>query len=155
MLRPCPSCEASYGLAVEVERARNEVLASHGDEENHRSRGYVCAKSQVLHHLQRARERLRRRGKKWEEIGWQEAFQWSGNGVPNCASSTARTISRSMSATPPGTRSACSCTCKRSSACSTPSNLELSSNSSVLNGARITVTAASGARPRHLGLGPA
>ena len=41
--RSCPTCEASCGLVLEVDRASREIMSIKGDELDHRSRGYVCA----------------------------------------------------------------------------------------------------------------
>ncbi|MDZ7785426.1 MAG: molybdopterin-dependent oxidoreductase [Halioglobus sp.] len=76
--RSCPTCEASCGLVMEVDRARGEVLSIKGDPDNHRSKGYVCAKSQAFLHVHRDPERLRRPvrrvGDQWREISWEEAL---------------------------------------------------------------------------------
>ena len=60
IFRSCPVCEASCGLAIDVDRAANRVLAVRGDPDDHRSRGYVCAKSQVVRHVHEDPARLRR-----------------------------------------------------------------------------------------------
>ncbi|MEZ5502218.1 MAG: molybdopterin-dependent oxidoreductase [Halioglobus sp.] len=77
--RSCPTCEASCGLVMEVDRAAKQVLSIKGDPDNHRSRGYVCAKSQAFHYIYEDPERLTRPVKKidgqWQEIGWDEALQ--------------------------------------------------------------------------------
>ncbi len=76
--RSCPTCEASCGLLVEVDRADNRILSIHGDPEDHRSHGYVCAKSQAFKHIYEDGERLRHPVKRtadgWEEISWDEAL---------------------------------------------------------------------------------
>lgn len=76
--RSCPTCEASCGLALEVDRATRQVLSIKGDERDQRSRGYVCAKSQAFHYVHEDPQRLRRPVKKvaggWQEVGWEEAL---------------------------------------------------------------------------------
>ncbi len=76
--RSCPTCEASCGLTMEVDRERGEVLSVKGDPDDVRSQGYVCAKSQAFHHIYRDPERLRRPVKRvggdWEEVSWDEAL---------------------------------------------------------------------------------
>lgn len=77
--RTCPTCEASCGLKLEVDRERRQVLSIKGDPDDVRSRGYVCAKSQAFRYIYEDAERLRRPvkrvGKAWQEISWEEALQ--------------------------------------------------------------------------------
>src|SRR3990172_8522390 len=50
--RSCPICEASCGLRLEVDRAAKRVLSVRGDEDDPRSRGYLCPKAtapQAIH----------------------------------------------------------------------------------------------------------
>jgi anaerobic selenocysteine-containing dehydrogenase len=76
--RSCPTCEASCGLILEVDRDKREVLSIKGDPDDIRSRGYVCAKSQAFHHLykdpERLRQPVRRDGDDWVEVSWEEAL---------------------------------------------------------------------------------
>jgi anaerobic selenocysteine-containing dehydrogenase len=76
--RSCPTCEASCGLVLEVDRASREIISIKGDELDHRSRGYVCAKSQAFAHIDADPERLRRPvkrvGEDWVEVDWDEAL---------------------------------------------------------------------------------
>jgi len=76
--RSCPTCEASCGLVMEVDRHARQVVSIKGDLDNHRSRGYVCAKSQAFRYIYEDPERLTRPVKKvdgkWQEIGWEEAL---------------------------------------------------------------------------------
>ncbi len=76
--RSCPTCEASCGLVMEVDRAAKQVISIKGDPDNHRSRGYVCAKSQAFRYIYEDPERLTGPVKKvdgqWREIGWEEAL---------------------------------------------------------------------------------
>ena len=73
--RSCPTCEACCGLLVSVDRQRREVLSVKGDPDDHRSRGYVCAKSQAFRHIyedpERLREPMRREGGRWRPISWE------------------------------------------------------------------------------------
>ena len=57
--RSCPTCEASCGLAIEVDRDKNEILSIKGDHHDARSQGYVCAKSQAFAYIHADPERLR------------------------------------------------------------------------------------------------
>ena len=76
--RSCPTCEASCGLVLEVDRQARQVISIKGDPDNHRSRGYVCAKSQAFRYIYEDPERLTRPVKKidgkWQDIGWEEAL---------------------------------------------------------------------------------
>lgn len=76
--RSCPTCEASCGLLVKVDRATNTVLSIQGDPDDHRSQGYVCAKSQAFKYVYDDPERLRHPVKRtehgWEAISWDEAL---------------------------------------------------------------------------------
>ena len=73
--RSCPTCEACCGLLVAIDRDRREVLSIKGDPDDHRSRGYVCAKSQAFRHVyedpERLREPMRRDGGRWRPISWE------------------------------------------------------------------------------------
>ena len=77
--RTCPTCEASCGLALEVDPGTKQVLSIKGDPDDVRSRGYVCAKSQAFRYVFEDPERLRRPVKKvgddWQEISWEEALE--------------------------------------------------------------------------------
>ncbi len=74
--RICPLCEATCGIVVTV-RDR-EVVDLRGDKLDPFSRGYICPKAHGLKGLQEDPDRLtrplRRRGKDFEEIGWDEAY---------------------------------------------------------------------------------
>jgi len=76
--RSCPICEASCGLLVQVDRRNDSILSVRGDPNDHRSAGYVCAKSQAIHHVHDDPERLRHPVKRtangWEQISWEEAL---------------------------------------------------------------------------------
>ncbi len=82
VFRSCPTCEASCGLVVEVDRDRNEVISIKGDDADPRSRGYVCAKSQAFHHIhtdpERIRRPLKRSGDTWQEVSWEQALEEVG-----------------------------------------------------------------------------
>ena len=76
--RSCPTCEASCGLALEVDREENRVVSIKGNPDDPRSKGYVCAKSQAFAHIHADPERLRRPmkrvGQDWIEVDWEEAL---------------------------------------------------------------------------------
>jgi anaerobic selenocysteine-containing dehydrogenase len=74
--RVCPFCEATCGLAVEVEG--ESILAVRGDKHDPFSRGYICPKAyglkELYHDPDRLRRPVRRRGREWEEIPWDQAY---------------------------------------------------------------------------------
>lgn len=78
MRRICPTCEACCGLIMEVDHDAKKILSIHGDPDDHRSKGYVCAKSQAFNYIYEDTERLRHPVKKtangWQEISWDEAL---------------------------------------------------------------------------------
>ncbi len=78
LYRSCPTCEASCGLQLELDKDTQDIVRISGDQQDHRSTGYVCAKSQAFHHIYKDPERLRRPvkrvGEEWQEISWQQAF---------------------------------------------------------------------------------
>jgi anaerobic selenocysteine-containing dehydrogenase len=75
--RVCPFCEATCGLAVEVEGDR--IASVRGDPEDPFSRGFICPKAHGLEELYHDPERLRRPVRRtaagWEEISWDEAYR--------------------------------------------------------------------------------
>jgi anaerobic selenocysteine-containing dehydrogenase len=81
--RVCTLCEATCGLAVEVEGRR--VLAIRGDLDDPFSRGHLCAKAPALADLHadpdRLRRPLRRTGTGFAEISWEEAFELAAEGL--------------------------------------------------------------------------
>ena len=76
--RICPTCEACCGLVMEVDRDAQKIVSIKGDPDDHRSRGYVCAKSQAFNYIYEDQERLRHPVRKtdngWEQISWSEAL---------------------------------------------------------------------------------
>lgn len=83
--RSCPTCEASCGLVLEVDRDENRVLSIKGNPDDPRSKGYVCAKSQAFNYVYEDPDRLRAPVKKikdgWQEISWEEALSLAGKGL--------------------------------------------------------------------------
>ncbi|MEZ4355541.1 MAG: molybdopterin-dependent oxidoreductase [Myxococcota bacterium] len=80
--RSCPTCEASCGLRVEIDDAARAVLRIEGDPEDPRSQGYLCPKAYAMKEIFEDPERLERPIRKrpdgtWEEIGWEEAFEYA------------------------------------------------------------------------------
>ena len=78
--RACPLCEAICGLEFRIDDGK--LAAIRGDADDPFSRGHVCPKGNAILDLEedpdRLRRPLRRRGTRWEEIGWDEAFAEAG-----------------------------------------------------------------------------
>ncbi len=74
--RSCTLCEATCGVAIEVEGDR--VVSIRGDDADPFSKGYICPKATALGDLHADPDRLRhpmiREGQTWHELGWDEAF---------------------------------------------------------------------------------
>jgi anaerobic selenocysteine-containing dehydrogenase len=78
--RSCPTCEASCGLRVEIDRPAQRVVRVEGDSEDARSEGYLCPKAYAMKEIYEDPERLKKPIRKttdgtWEEISWEEAFE--------------------------------------------------------------------------------
>lgn len=75
-LRVCPLCEAACGL--ELELAGDQVTAVRGHADDVSSAGFVCPKGAALGELHADPDRLRaplvKRGGRFVEVGWDEAF---------------------------------------------------------------------------------
>ena len=80
--RKCPICEASCGVLVTVDPAQRRVVDIRGNENDPLSRGFVCPKSQGMKVLRDDRDVLTRpllrRGRDFEEISWEAAFEMAG-----------------------------------------------------------------------------
>ena len=78
--RSCPLCEATCGVAIEIEGDR--VLSVRGDDADPFSKGYICPKGTALADLHHDPDRLTRPvmrdGEGWKELGWDEAFEYVG-----------------------------------------------------------------------------
>lgn len=78
--RACPLCEAICGLELQYEG--EALVAIRGDAADPFSRGHVCPKGNAILDLEadpdRLRQPLRRRGRDFEEIGWDEALAEAG-----------------------------------------------------------------------------
>ena len=73
----CPLCEATCGVAIEVDGER--VVSVRGDDADPFSRGYICPKGTALadlhHDPDRLRHPMRRDGERWIEMAWDEAIE--------------------------------------------------------------------------------
>jgi len=82
-LRSCAFCEAACGIRVTADHVTRAILDVRGDPEDPFSQGFVCPKSYGLTQLHadpdRLRRPVRRRGRDWEEIGWEEAINESAD----------------------------------------------------------------------------
>jgi anaerobic selenocysteine-containing dehydrogenase len=85
--RQCTLCEAHCGIRVETEGP--QVLRITGDPDDHRSRGYICPKSQALKDLyedpDRLRAPVRRTADGWVEMEWDEAIAFASAGLRRAA----------------------------------------------------------------------
>ena len=72
----CPLCEATCGLLVTVRDDRIETIR--GDADDPFSRGYVCPKALAIGEVRDDPDRLRmprvRRGDRWLDVTWEDAF---------------------------------------------------------------------------------
>lgn len=78
--RSCTLCEATCGVAIEVDGDR--VVGVRGDDSDPFSRGYLCPKATALADLHHDPDRLRRpmvrEGASWREADWDEALDLVG-----------------------------------------------------------------------------
>ncbi len=76
--RSCPLCEATCGVAIELEGDR--VVSVRGDDDDPFSKGYICPKGTALADLHHDPDRLTRPvirdGETWTEVGWDAAFDY-------------------------------------------------------------------------------
>jgi anaerobic selenocysteine-containing dehydrogenase len=71
----CPLCEATCGLAIDVDPVEGRVLKVRGDEEDVLSRGYACPKGLAIGDLHADPDRLRAPLVDGREVTWDEAWQ--------------------------------------------------------------------------------
>jgi len=76
--RSCPLCEATCGVAIEVDGDR--VVSVRGDDADPFSKGYICPKGTALadlhHDPDRLTQPMRRTGDTWTPMGWDEALDY-------------------------------------------------------------------------------
>jgi anaerobic selenocysteine-containing dehydrogenase len=74
--RTCPLCEATCGLELHLQG--RAITLVRGDRDDVFSRGFLCPKGTALKHLEADPDRLRRpqvrKGDRWHEVGWDDAF---------------------------------------------------------------------------------
>ena len=76
----CNICDASCGLEIEYEG--REIISIKGDKLDPFSQGHMCPKGRahqdIYNDPDRLRRPVRRTGKDWEEISWQQAMDETG-----------------------------------------------------------------------------
>ena len=118
VFRSCTLCEASCGLAFEVEGDR--IVSVRADDDDVFSHGYICPKGVAIADVHDDPDRLRQPMRRtaageFEPIGWDEAFALVGAAArARSAPATAPTRSRSTAATRSSTTTA-PCCCGRAS----------------------------------------
>jgi anaerobic selenocysteine-containing dehydrogenase len=82
-IRSCAFCEAACGIIVSADHASRQVLRVRGDPDDPFSQGFICAKACALTELHadpdRLRRPVRRQGRDFVEIGWDEAIAESAD----------------------------------------------------------------------------
>ncbi len=83
--RTCPLCEATCGLAVEVD-ADGRIGRIRGDADDVFSHGFVCPKGSTIKHLHEDPDRLRSpqvrdADGRWRDVPWDEAFAVVAEGL--------------------------------------------------------------------------
>ena len=82
--RACNLCEAICGLEFKLDSSRR-IVGIRGDDADPFSRGHVCPKAVALKDIHEDPERLRRPmkrvGSDWQEIGWEEAFDFAAERI--------------------------------------------------------------------------
>ncbi|CAN5167664.1 molybdopterin oxidoreductase family protein [soil metagenome] len=74
-IHTCPLCEATCGLAFEVDPGTREVLKVRGDDDDVFSRGFACPKGLAIAELHADPDRLRAPLVDGVEVTWAEAWQ--------------------------------------------------------------------------------
>ncbi|MEE8525382.1 MAG: molybdopterin oxidoreductase family protein [Thermoanaerobaculia bacterium] len=85
--RACNLCEAICGLEIRVEDG--QIISIRGDKDDPFSRGHICPKAVALQDVHYDPDRLKRplrripgsdgTADRWQEIGWDEAFDWAAS----------------------------------------------------------------------------
>ena len=77
--RACNLCEAICGLEFKLDGEK--IISIRGDDADPFSRGHICPKAVALKDIHEDPDRLhkpiQRKGKVWQEIGWDEAFEFA------------------------------------------------------------------------------
>jgi len=79
--RACNLCEAICGLEFKIDGEK--IISIRGDDADPFSRGHICPKAVALKDIHEDPDRLRRpmkrNGKDWQEISWDEAFEFAAD----------------------------------------------------------------------------
>ena len=79
--RACNLCEAICGLEFKIDGEK--IVSIRGDDADPFSRGHICPKAVALKDIHEDPDRLRRpmkrSGKDWQEISWDEAFEFAAD----------------------------------------------------------------------------
>jgi anaerobic selenocysteine-containing dehydrogenase len=96
----CRICECMCGIEVDVEA--NRISAIRPDREHVATQGYACVKGTAFagtqHSPDRILEPMKREGKTWRAISWQQALGEIGRSCASCAPDMAANRSRTGSA---------------------------------------------------------
>ena len=91
-LRTCHLCEAMCGVAIEVRDG--QIASIKGDEKDPLSHGHICPKAVALQDLHEDPERLkrpiRRTADGWQEMDWDEAFDYVADNLHRVRSNHGR-----------------------------------------------------------------
>ena len=108
--RSCTLCEATCGVAIEVEG--DEVVSIRGDDEDPFSKGYICPKATALADLHADPDRLRQplvaRRRDVARVGWDEALDLVAGAHPRRAGAPRPRRGRRLSGQPDGHNLGCS-----------------------------------------------
>ncbi len=81
--RACNLCEAICGLEFKLDG--EQIVSIRGDDADPFSRGHICPKAVALKDIHEDPDRLRRpmkrNGVNWQEIGWDEAFEFAAERI--------------------------------------------------------------------------
>ncbi len=81
--RACNLCEAICGLEFKLDGA--QIISIRGDDADPFSRGHICPKAVALKDIHEDPDRLRRPlkrvGDEWQEIAWDEAFEFAAERI--------------------------------------------------------------------------
>lgn len=81
--RACNLCEAICGLEIKI--YDRKIISIRGDDADPFSRGHICPKAVALKDVHedpdRVRRPMRRTGKNWREISWDEAFDQAADAL--------------------------------------------------------------------------
>ncbi|CAN5768903.1 molybdopterin oxidoreductase family protein [soil metagenome] len=75
LLHTCPLCEATCGLAIEVDHDQQTVMTVRGDDDDVFSRGFACPKGLSIAELHTDPDRLRTPLVDGKPASWEEAWQ--------------------------------------------------------------------------------